>query len=280
MAGRHRFDAFGGKTDVQQGHALAGRGEQGPLNRVAQRLDPQRIPGHHHVAQRVDEHDAVGAVELAGEVAAKVQQLWPPLRGQRPANLVHQHFGIRLAGEVVVVIVEQLLAEVHEVGQLPVKGEAKPLVLLDVMAFERLGVAAIVLAAGGVADVTDGRPTGVLLHQVFVLAPVVEAKDLAHVPHFLVGVDELVSIGIIGGHAGGQLAAVLDVQEHPRHEPRDFFGTLLGTQRADAPVRQMIDSHNAAFFVEIAHGIVFYGWPLRFTIHLSGGARATRCVSG
>ena len=177
-------------------------------------------------------------------------------------------------------IVEQLLAEVHVVGQLPVEGEAEPLVLLDVVALERLGVAAIVLAAGGIADVPDGRPAGVLLHQVFVLAAMVQSKDLADVPHFLVGVDQLVAIGIVGGHAGGQLAAILDVQEHPRHEPGDFLGPLLGTQRADAPARQVIDSGDAAFFVEIAHGIVFYDRPLRFTIHLTGGRWRNRSRAG
>ena len=72
------------------------------------------------------------------------------------------------------------------------------------------------------------RPA-ILLHQALVLAAMVQAEDLADVPHFLVGVDQLVAIGIIGGHAGRQLAAVLDVQQHPRHQPGDFFGALLGT---------------------------------------------------
>ena len=102
---------------------------------------------------------------------------------------MHEHFRVRLAGEIVVVIVEQLLAQVHVVGQLPIERETEPLVLLDVVALERLGVAAIVLAAGGVAHVADGRPAGILLHQALVLAAMVQAKDFADVPHFLVGVD-------------------------------------------------------------------------------------------
>ena len=57
----------------------------------------------------------------------------------------------------------------------------------------------------------------------------VQAEDLADVPHFLVGVDKLVPMGIIGGHAGRQLAAVLDVQQHARHQPGDILGALLGT---------------------------------------------------
>ncbi len=76
------------------------------------------------------------------------------------------------------------------VGQLPVEGEAEPLVLLDVVAFEGLGVAAVVLAAGGVADVSDRRPARILLHQALELAAMAEAEDLAHAAHVLVGVDE------------------------------------------------------------------------------------------
>ena len=83
MARRNRLDALGREAEVQQGHALAGRGEQRPFDRVAQRLDAQRVAGDHHVAQGVEKHDAVGAVELAGEMAADVDQRRPPLGRQR-----------------------------------------------------------------------------------------------------------------------------------------------------------------------------------------------------
>ncbi len=95
----------------------------------------------------------------------------------------------------------------------------------------------------------DRRPAGVFLHQALELAAMAQAKDLADAAHVLVGVDELVAVGVVGGDAGGQLAAVLDVQQHPRHQPGDFLGPLLGTQRADAPVRQVVDRGNAAFLV-------------------------------
>ncbi len=114
VARRNRLDALGRETEVQQRHALAGRGKQRTLHRVAQRLDAQRVAGDHHVAQGVEKHEAVGAVELAGEMAADVDQRRPPLGRKRPANLVHQHFRVGLPREMVVVVVEQLLAEVHD----------------------------------------------------------------------------------------------------------------------------------------------------------------------
>ena len=82
LARRHRLDALRREAEVQQGHALAGRGEQRPLDRVAQRLDAQRVAGDHHVAQGVEEHQAVGPVELRGQLAADVDQRRPPLARQ------------------------------------------------------------------------------------------------------------------------------------------------------------------------------------------------------
>ena len=67
-----------------------------------------------------------------------------------------------VAREVIVGQGEQLVAQLGEVGQLAVEGEAEPLPLAAVMPLERLGVAAVVGAAGGVADVADGGPARVL----------------------------------------------------------------------------------------------------------------------
>ena len=253
VARRDRLDALGRETEIQQGHALAGRRHQRPLDRVAQRLDAQRIAGHHHVAQGVEKHQAIGPVELAGQMAANVHQRRLPVGRKRAAKLVHQDFRVRLARQVIVVVVQKLLAQVPIVGQLPVEGEAEPLVLLDVVPLEGLGRAAVVLAAGGVADVADRRPAGVVLHQALELAAMAQAKDLAHVAQVLVGVDQLVSAGRVGRDAGRQLAAVLNVQQHPRHQPGNLLRPLLGAQRAYAPIGQMIDRRYAAFLAKLAH---------------------------
>ena len=74
------------------------------------------------------------------------------------AEVVHDDFGVDVAGEVVVGLGEEFVAEFGEVGQLAVEGEGEPLPLAAVMPLERLGVAAVVGAAGGVADVADGGP--------------------------------------------------------------------------------------------------------------------------
>ena len=33
----------------------------------------------------------------------------------------------------------------------------------------------------------------------------------------------LLAVGVVGREAGGELAAVLQVEQHPRHEPRDLI---------------------------------------------------------
>jgi hypothetical protein len=67
------------------------------------------------------------------------------------------------------------------------------------------------------------------------------------------GIDNLMAVGIVGRHPRRKLAAVLDIQKHSRQQPGDFFGPLLGTKRAYAPARQMINRRHAAFFVQLAH---------------------------
>ena len=73
------------------------------------------------------------------------------LVGQR----VHEDLGVGVALQVVVALGEQLVLELLVVGELAVEGEGEPLGLAAVVALERLGVAAVVAAAGGVADVAD-----------------------------------------------------------------------------------------------------------------------------
>ncbi len=178
LARQQRLDALGRKAQVQQRHALAGRGEQRPFHGIAQRLDAQRIAGHEHVAQRVEQHQAVGAVEPLADVAQHLDQRRPAVARQLAADLVHDDFGVGVAGQVVVAVGQQALAQFLIVGQLAVEGEAEPLVLLQVVPLERLGVAAVFGAAGGVADVADGGPAGVLRHQAFVLAAMAQAEKL------------------------------------------------------------------------------------------------------
>ena len=100
----------------------------------------------------------------------------------------------------------------------------------------------------------DGRPAGVLLHQALVLAAMAQAEDLADGADVLVGVDQLVAVRDCRwscrrpvGRGSGCPAASAACSRETSLRP------LLGTQRADAPARQMVDRGHAAFVVQFAH---------------------------
>ncbi len=140
------------------------------------------------------------------------------------------------------------------VGQLAVEGEAEPLVLLHVLPLERLGVAAVFGAAGGVADMADRRPAGMVLHQAFVLAPVAHAKDFADAAHLLVGVDQLV--------AQSGLNVVMPAESWPRFwmsssirgmSRETSSGPCSGQSGLDLAARQVIDGRDAAFVKKLTH---------------------------
>ncbi len=249
LAGGQRLDALGGEAEVHQGDAFAGGAEERPFDRVAKGLDPQRVAGHDHVAQGVEKHDAVRPVKLLRQLAKNVDQRRAMIDRHRRADLVHEDFGVGFPREVVVVVAQQLLPQLHVIGQLAVEGETEPFVLLDVVPLEGLGVAAVLGAAGGVADVSNRRPAGVFLHQALVFRPMTHAKDLGDRADFLVGVDQLASQGIVGGHSRGELAAVLDVQEHPRHPAAGAVRAEVRAQGARAPAGKMINRGDAAFVV-------------------------------
>ena len=121
-----------------------------------------------------------------------LDQVGPVVAAQLVAEVVHDDFGVDVARQVVVGLGEQLVAQLGEVGELAVEGEGEPFPLAAVVPLERLGVAAVVGAAGGVADVADGGPARVLVHDAFVLGLVVEAERLDDGADLLVGVEELV----------------------------------------------------------------------------------------
>src|SRR5439155_3980208 len=100
-------------------------------------------------------------------------------------------FRVSLADQMIIGQSEKLGPELGEVGQLAVEREAEPFPLAAVMPLERLSVAAVVRAAGGVANVANGRPTRVLLHDAVVFGLVIEAEGLDDRPDLPEGVDDL-----------------------------------------------------------------------------------------
>jgi hypothetical protein len=218
----------------------------------AEGAESQRIARHHHLTLGGQQDDVVGAVEFFGEPGKDA----PPV-GHRTLMLqlvrdrVHDDLGVGIALQMVVALFQQLLLEVLIVGELPVEGEREPLGLATVRPLERLRVAPVVLAASGITDVPDrGRP-GLLLEDRFKLVFLIDAERFGNRAEFLVGIEQRLSIGTETRHPGGQLTAVLDVEEHPRHQPGHAVGvSAVGCQQRHRSTGQMVDCDNAALVVQ------------------------------
>ena len=233
------------ETELRERHTFARRREHRAVDGEAQRADTQRIAGDEHVSLGIEEHDVVGTVQPGGDTTEDVEQIGSLVTGEFLAQQVHQDFGVGFPGQVEVGVREDFLAQLGVVGQLAVEGEAEPLRLLDVVAFKGLGVAAVVLAAGRVTNVPDRRRSGVFLHQHLGRLGVAEMEHLGDGADVPVGIDQLFAIRAEGGHPGGQLPAVLDVQQQARHQPRGFTGPLRGCQTAGLAVGQVVNRGNA-----------------------------------
>ena len=94
------------------------------------------------------------------------------------------------------------------------------------------------------------------LHDAVVLGLVVEAERLDDRADLLVGVEELFAARVVGGEAGGELAAVLQVEQHPRHQPGDLLGPGEGGQARRLCLRKMVDRGDPAFVVQFVHATV------------------------
>ena len=259
-----------------QGDAFAGRREQRAFLRVAQRPHPQRIAGDEHVAAGVQVNDVVGAVEPLAEAGEQLVQGRPLFARRLVGDEVQQDFGVGLQREMLFGVAEDLVAELRIVGQLPVEGEAEPLAFFDVPVFERLGVAAVLLAAGGVAHVADRGRAGVPPHDRLELGAVVEPKHLADRPHVFPFHQQLVAVRIVGRHAGGQLAPVLHVDQHAGDHPRGGTRSVPRDQAAGPLVGEMVDGGQTTLVEEFRHQTPF---PKGFPIAGRGPA-ASRQVAG
>ncbi len=139
------------------------------------------------------------------------------------------------------------------VGKLAVEAKTEPLSLVDVLAFKRLCVAAIVLTAGGIPDVPDRGPAGQVTHQGFGLGTMIEPKDFGHGADILAGLQQRRPIGIERRHPGGQLTTILDIQQHPRQQPRNVARSIVGAHWTAATAGQVINSSNTTFVMDFAH---------------------------
>ena len=68
------------------------------------------------------------------------------------------------------------------------------------------------------------------LHDVLELSGMVEPKRFDDGADLLVGGEHAFAMRIERGHAGAELAAILQVDQHAGHQPRDLLGSILGDQ--------------------------------------------------
>ena len=258
-----RADRFGGEAEIEQGDALAGGRHERPLDRVLHRADAEGITGNDHPPAGIDHRDVPGPVKPPGDRREQFDGRWDDVPRELPTDGMEDYLGVVVAGEVVVAIGEDLSPQFGVIGQLAIKSEGEPLPLLDVGALQWLGVAAILGPAGRIADMADRRRTGVLIHEPVIDAPVAHPEHLAHTPDIFVGGEKLIAIGIPGRHSGRELAAILDVEEHPGHEPGHVVGTLHRAQRAGRAPGEVIDSRQAALVMEFSHHIACMQAPER-----------------
>ena len=102
--GWQRADVLRLEPQIQQRHAFAGRGKQGPFFGIAQRFDAQRIARDQHVATRIEKHQTVGPVKPTADVAHHVDQIRLRVKRQLAADLVHDDLGVVLAGQMMLAI--------------------------------------------------------------------------------------------------------------------------------------------------------------------------------
>ena len=251
LARSERLDVA--EAEVLQRHALAGSTEDRPIHRVFERPDAKRIAQDDHVAHRVQEDEVVRAVELRRQPSEHLHQIGPVIAPHLVGDVVHDDFGVVVAREVVVVVGEELIAEFGEVGELAVEGEGEPFPFASVPPLEGLGIAAAGGAAGGIAGMADRRPAGEFLHDRGVLVRLVDPERLDDGADFLVGIDELVAFRVVGRHPRRELPAVLQVEQHARHLPRELVGVAGPNGRAVAAAGQVVQRRHAAFVLQLVH---------------------------
>src|SRR5205823_1546717 len=81
----------------------------------------------------------------------------------------------------------------------------------------------------------------------------VEAERLDDAADLLVRVEQLVALGVVGGEAGGQLTAVLQVEQDARHQPRYLLGAYSAQQGRGRRTIQMINCCDPAFVMQFGH---------------------------
>ena len=71
----------------------------------------------------------------------------------------------------------------------------------------------------------------------------------------LVGVEHFVALRIVGGEAGRQLAAVLQIEQHSRHQTRNLLRPRERSQSRWRGMVEVINRANTALMVQFVHAL-------------------------
>ena len=220
-------------------------------------MNPPRIANDDHLSRGRQEDDVVRAVEPPRQATEHPHPVDPSgLVLKLLTDRVHQDFGIGVALEVIVPFRKQFMLQILKIRELTVERESEPARFAAVRAFERLSVRFIVRAAGRVTHVADRRRAVVPLHDRLEFGAVIEPERLGDRAQFLVRFEQGLSIRVERGHARGELAAILHVEQHARHESRRAFDLARGGQdRRKTLAFGVENGRHAALMLEFAHGV-------------------------
>jgi hypothetical protein len=153
-------------------------------------------------------------------------------------------FGVGVESQVMIPVSQQSFLENAVIRELAIETKAEPLSFVDVLSLEGLGVVSVILPAGRIADVPNRGPAGQVLHQGLRLGSVIQTEDLRDRTDILAIPQQRWTIGIKGGHAGGKLPSILNIEQHSRQKSRDVPRPIVGTDRTAATTREMVDGCN------------------------------------
>jgi hypothetical protein len=91
------------------------------------------------------------------------------------------------------------------------------------------------------------------LHDVVVFLAVIELERLDHRADLAIGIEQFFALGIISREARGKLAAILQIQQKPRHQTGNLTWVDRLQQRRRRGVGEMINRGDPAFVLHLVH---------------------------
>ena len=173
---------------------------------------------------------------------------------QLVAQRVHEDFGIGVTFEVIIAVGEEVVFQLLEIRELAVECDGEPLGFPPVFAFKRLGVIAVGGATRGVTHVSNRGGSVDPIHDRLELDLLVHSKRFRNRAELLVRLQERRTVRMEARHAGGELPAVLHIEQHAReHSRRTRRIPFDWDKSGDGLTSGVMDGCDSALVVDFAH---------------------------